>query len=115
MRMVLKSIVFAVAVQSSQTHGCPNQQHDFREEGFSVIAISVHSSVKWVTSDKSRFLGITLSSSTDLEHGAVELAKPMWIKSSVTVCSKCRMATGMVSRPTKASRCNATSIAAASV
>lgn len=94
LRMVLLSIVFGVAVQLSQTHGCPNHQHDFREEGFSVVTISVHSSVKWVTTDKSRFLGITVSSSKD--QGAVEIRKQMWIKSSVTVCSKCRMATGMV-------------------
>ena len=94
LRMVLISIVFVVAVQLSQAHGCPNHQHDFREEGFSVVAISVHSSVKWVTTDKSRFLGITVSSSKD--QGAVEINKQMWIKSSVTVCSKCRMATGMV-------------------
>lgn len=94
LRMVLLSIVFGVAVQLSQTHGCPNHQHDFREEGFSVVTISVHSSVKWVTTDKSRFLGITASSSKD--QGAVEIRKQMWIKSSVTVCSKCRMATGMV-------------------
>ena len=94
LRMVLMSIVFGVAVQLSQTHGCPNHQHDIREEGFSVVTISVHSSVKWVTTDKSRFLGITVSSSKD--QGAVEIRKQMWIKSSVTVCSKCRMATGMV-------------------
>lgn len=91
LRMVLMSIVFGVAVQLSQTHGCPNHQHDFR---FSVVTISVHSSVKWVTTDKSRFLGITVSSSKD--QGVVEIRKQMWIKSSVTVCSKCRMATGMV-------------------
>lgn len=94
LRTVLISIVFVVAVQLSATNGCPNHQHDFREEGFSVVTISVHSSVKWVTSDKSRFLGITISSSRD--QGAVEISKRMWIKSSVTVCSKCRMATGMV-------------------
>ena len=93
-RMVLIWIVFVVAVQLSQTDGCPNHQHDFREEGFSVATISVHSSVKWVTTDKSRFLGITVSSSGD--QGAVEISKRMWIKSTVTVCSKCRMATGMV-------------------
>ena len=94
LRTVLISIVFVVAVQLSATNGCPNHQHDFREEGFSVVTISVHSSVKWVTSDKSRFLGITISSSRD--QGAVEISKRMLIKSSVTVCSKCRMATGMV-------------------
>jgi len=76
------------------TNGCPNHQHDFREEGFSVVTISVHSSVKWITTDKSRFLGITVSSSKD--QGAVEVSKRMLIKSAVTVCSKCRMATGMV-------------------
>jgi len=94
MRLVLISIAFAVAMQLSQTHGCPKHQHDFREEGYSEVTISVHSSVKWVTTDKSRFLGITVSSSR--EHGAVEITKRMRITSSVTVCSKCRMATGMV-------------------
>ena len=92
--MVLMSIVFVVALQLSQTHGCPNHQHYFREEDFSVATISVHSSVKWITTDKSRFLGITVSSSKD--QGAVEVRKQKWIRSSVTMCSKCRMATGMV-------------------
>lgn len=94
LRLVLISIVFVVVVPLSQTDGCPNHHHDFREEGFSVVTISVHSSVNWVTTEKSRFLGITVSSSGD--QGAVEISKRMWIKSSVTVCSKCRMATGMV-------------------
>ena len=77
-----------------ETFGCPNHQHDFREEGFGVATISVHSSVKWVTVDKSRLLGITVSSGKD--QGAVEISKRLLIKSAVTVCSKCRMATGMV-------------------
>jgi len=76
------------------TNACPNHEHDFREEGFSVVTISVHSSVRWITSDRSKFLGITVSSSRD--QGAVEISKQLLIKSSVTVCSKCRMATGMV-------------------
>ena len=76
------------------TSACPNHEHDFREEGFSVVTISVHSSVRWITSDRSKFLGITVSSSRD--QGAVEISKQLLIKSSVTVCSKCRMATGMV-------------------
>lgn len=76
------------------TNACPNHEHDFREEGFSVVTISVHSSVRWITSDRSKFLGITVSSSR--AQGAVEISKQLLIKSSVTVCSKCRMATGMV-------------------
>lgn len=87
-------VVFLEAVQIRETLGCPNHQHDFREEGFSVVTISVHSSVRWVTEDKKRFLGITVSSRRD--QGAVEISKRMLIKSAVTVCSKCRMATGMV-------------------
>lgn len=87
-------VLFLEAVQISETLGCPNHQHDFREEGFSVVTISVHSSVRWVTEDKKRFLGITVSSRRD--QGAVEISKRMLIKSAVTVCSKCRMATGMV-------------------
>ena len=87
-------VLFLVALQISAMFACPNHQHDFREEGFSVVTISVHSSVKWVTKDKSSFLGITVSSSKD--KGAVEINKRMLIKSAVTVCSKCRMATGMV-------------------
>lgn len=77
-----------------KTNACPNHEHDFREEGFSVVTISVHSSVRWITSDRSKFLGITVSSSR--AQGAVEISKQLLIKSSVTVCSKCRMATGMV-------------------
>ena len=42
----------------------------------------------------SRLLGITVSSSKD--RGAVEISKRLSIKSAVTVCSKCGMATGMV-------------------
>ena len=87
-------VLFLVALQVSAMLACPNHQHDFREEGFSVVTISVHSSVKWVTKDKSSFLGITVSSSKD--KGAVEINKRMLIKSAVTVCSRCRMATGMV-------------------
>ena len=76
------------------TCSCPNHRHGFREEGFGVATISVHSSVKWITVNKSRLIGITVSSSKD--HGSVEISKRLLIKSAVTVCSKCRMATGMV-------------------
>ena len=76
------------------TYSCPSHRHDFREEGFGVATISVHSSVKWITVNKSRLIGITVSSSKD--RGAVEISKQLLIKSAVTVCSKCRMATGMV-------------------
>ena len=76
------------------TYSCPSHRHDFREEGFGVATISVHSSVKWITVNKSRLIGITVSSSKD--HGAVEISKRLLIKSAVTICSKCRMATGMV-------------------
>ena len=76
------------------TYSCPSHQHDFREEGFGVATISVHSSVKWITVNKSRLIGITVSSSKD--HGAVEISNRLLIKSAVTICSKCRMATGMV-------------------
>ena len=43
---------------------------------------------------KSRLLGITVSSSKD--RGAEEISKRLSIKSAVTVCSKCGMATGVV-------------------
>ena len=76
------------------TYSCPSHRHDFREEGFGVATISVHSSVKWITVNKSRLIGITVSSSKD--RGAVEISNQLLIKSAVTVCSKCRMATGMV-------------------
>ena len=87
---VLQFLLLLLVLQ--ETFGCPN--HDFHEEGFGVATISVHSSIKWVTVDKSRLLGITVSSSKD--QGAVEISKRLLIKSAVTVCSKCRMATGMV-------------------
>lgn len=88
-------VLFIVAVlQMIAANACPNHQHDFREKGFSVVTISVHSSVKWVTTDKRSLLGITVSSSKD--QGAVEISKRLLIKSTVTVCSKCQMATGMV-------------------
>ena len=54
----------------------------------------LHISVKWITIKNSRLLGITVSSSKD--RGAVEISKRLSIKSAVTVCSKCGMATGMV-------------------
>ena len=90
---VLRKLIILLLVLET-TYSCPNHQHDFREEGFGVATISVHSSVKWITVNKSRLIGITVSSSKD--HGAVEISKQLLIKSAVTVCSKCRMATGMV-------------------
>ena len=83
------------ATQINNPSSCSgNDVHDFREEGFGVATISVHSSVKWITVNKSRLIGITVSSSKD--HGAVEISNRLLIKSAVTICSKCRMATGMV-------------------
>ena len=89
---IRKLIILLLVLET--TYSCPNHQHDFREEGFGVATISVHSSVKWITVNKSRLIGITVSSSKD--HGSVEISKRLLIKSAVTVCSKCRMATGMV-------------------
>lgn len=91
-QVLRKLIILLLALET--TYSCPNLQHDFREEGFGVATISVHSSVKWITVNKSRLIGITVSSSKD--HGSVEISKRLLIKSAVTVCSKCRMATGMV-------------------
>ena len=91
-QVLCKSIILLLVLET--TYSCPNHQHDFREEGFGVATISVHSSVKWITVNKSRLIGITVSSSKD--HGSVEISKRLLIKSAVTVCSKCRMATGMV-------------------
>ena len=90
---VLRKLIILLLVLET-TYSCLNHQHDFREEGFGVATISVHSSVKWITVNKSRLIGITVSSSKG--HGAVEISKQLLIKSAVTVCSKCRMATGMV-------------------
>ena len=90
---VLRKLIILLLVLET-TYSCPNHQHDFREEGFGVATISVHSSVKWITVNKSRLIGITVSSSKD--HGAVEISKRLLIKSAVTICSKCGMATGMV-------------------
>ena len=90
---VLRKLIILLLVLET-TYSCPNHQHDFREEGFGVATISVHSSVKWITVNKSRLIGITVSSSKD--HGSVEISKRLLIKSAVTICSKCRMATGMV-------------------
>lgn len=90
---VLRKLIILLLVLET-TYSCPNHQHDFREEGFGVATISVHSSVKWITVNKSRLLGITVSSSKD--RGAVEISNRLLIKSAVTICSKCRMATGMV-------------------
>ena len=90
---VLHKLIILLLVLET-TYSCPNHQHDFREEGFGVATISVHSSVKWITVNKSRLIGITVSSSKD--RGAVEISNQLLIKSAVTVCSKCRMATGMV-------------------
>ena len=90
-KQVLRKLIILLLVLET-TYSCPNHQHDFREEGFGVATISVHSSVKWITVNKSRLIGITVSSSKD--HGSVEISKRLLIKSAVTVCSKCRMATG---------------------
>ena len=84
---------FLLFLVPETTYSCPNHRHDFREEGFGVATISVHSSVIWITVNKRRLIGITVSSSKD--HGAVEISKRLLIKSAVTN-SKCRMATGMV-------------------
>ena len=92
-KQVLRKLIILLLVLET-TYSCPSHQHDFREEGFGVATISVHSSVKWITVNKSRLIGITVSSSKD--HGSVEISKRLLIKSAVTVCSKCRMATGMV-------------------
>ena len=85
---------FLLFLVPETTYSCPNHRHDFREEGFGVATISVYSSVIWITVNKRRLIGITVSSSKD--HGAVEISKRLLIKSAVTVSSKCRMATGMV-------------------
>ena len=90
---VLRKLIILLLVIKT-TYSCPNHRHDFHEEGFGFATISVHSSVKWITVNKSRLIGITVSSSKD--RGAVEISKQLLIKSAVTVCSKCRMATGMV-------------------
>ena len=74
----------------------------------------LHISVKWITIKNSRLLGITVSSSKD--RGAVEISKRLSIKSSVTVCSKCGMATGMVfydARSTQTSYCTKSCITTA--
>lgn len=91
---IMDFVVILVVLQLLTVLGCQNHQHDFREEGFSVISISGQSSVKCITKGKSRFLGITVSSRND--QGAVEINKRAFIKSAITVCTKCRMATGMV-------------------
>ena len=85
---------FLLFLVPETTYSCPNHRHDFREEGFGVATISVHSSVIGITVNKSRLIGITVSSSKD--RGAVEISKRLLIKSAVTVSSKCRMATGVV-------------------
>ena len=73
---------------------CPNHQHDFREEGVGNAMISIHSTVKWITTKKTSLLAIKLSSSKDVE--ARTITKELWVTSAVVVCSKCRMATGTV-------------------
>ena len=88
------SILIVLLLEIKGAHACQNHQHYFREEGFSVVSISVHSFVKWINKGKSSFLGITVSSNQD--QGAVEIKKQLFIKSAVTVCAICRMATGMV-------------------
>ena len=73
---------------------CPRGKHDFREEGFGIMRVSQRSSIKWFIKGEEKFLGLTLSSKQ--ESGAIELSRNFYIKSAVTVCSKCRHATGMV-------------------
>lgn len=73
---------------------CPDGKHDFHVEGFGIMYISLRSSLKWQTVEKEKLLGLTLSSKQEV--GAVEISKDIYLKSAVTVCRKCRQATGMV-------------------
>lgn len=73
---------------------CPQGQHDFCEEGFGVLKISRNSSIRWYTEGKDSILGVSLS--VKREEGVIELTGSVYVKSSVTVCSRCRQATGVV-------------------
>ena len=73
---------------------CPQGQHNFCEEGFGVLKISRQSSFRWYTEGKDSILGLSLS--VKQEEGVIELTGSAYIKSSVTVCSRCRQATGIV-------------------
>ena len=73
---------------------CPHGKHDFRDEGTGQLWISQRSSLTWHTVEKDRFLGITVSSEENA--GAVQISRRFLVTSTVTVCSKCRRATGMV-------------------
>lgn len=94
--LIFISIVVLLVMldQTSLTQACPNHDHDFREAGWGVSKISIHSKLRWVSHSNTKVLGITVSSNS-LE-ACTEISKTFYIKSSVTVCSKCGMATGMV-------------------
>ena len=105
---------FLLLLVLETTYSCPSHRHDFREEGFGVATISAHLLQMDHSKKKTRLLGITVSSSKD--RGAVEISKRLSIKSSVTVCSKCGMATGMVfydARSTQTSYCTKSCITTA--
>ena len=92
--VVILVLVFILEAVFSHQQSCPPHQHDFKEVGWGVTKISIHSKVKWVTQGKTKLIGITLSSHSD--RGAVEVNQHFYIESAVTRCSKCGMATGMI-------------------
>ena len=96
MRLTCKAgfLVLVTIALTFTTDACPNHQHDFREEGWGVAKISIHSKVKWIEQSKTKLIGITVSSGSN--QGETEVTKEFYVKSAVTVCWKCRMATGMV-------------------
>lgn len=87
-------VLLLILEQACSTKACPNHEHDFREAGWGVTRISIHSKVRWVTRSKTKLIGITVSSNS--VQGGAEITHEFYIKSAVTMCSKCGMATGMV-------------------
>ena len=88
-KRLLVQMMFVVTTAAST---CP--PHDFKENGVGWLTISVRSSLKWVTKEKSSLIGITLSSSSD--RGSKTVTKEFYIKSSVLICSKCGAAAGTI-------------------
>jgi hypothetical protein len=90
--MLIEILVTLALILTAASSTCP--PHDFKENGIGWLTISVRSSLKWVTQEKSSLIGITLSSSSD--RGSRTITQEFYIKSPVLICSKCGKAAGTV-------------------
>jgi hypothetical protein len=86
------TLVKLALILTAAASTCP--PHNFEPNGIGYLTISVRSTLKWVTKEKSSLIGIKLSSSSD--SGSRTIAKEFYIRSAVLICSKCGAAAGTV-------------------